>query len=69
MDLVPPAGTPASESAGRSFGAAILDENGAPVGFVLVFTRAGRLDRLEFASIVDRPLSTVPDPERLVSER
>jgi hypothetical protein len=50
-------------------GANILDEDQALVGFALLFLRAGRLDRLEFAPVREQPISAVPTPELLVSDR
>ncbi|MGA8115341.1 MAG: hypothetical protein WCA46_16880 [Actinocatenispora sp.] len=69
VDLVPPADVPASTSGIQRIDADIRTEDGAPVGFVLVSVQAGRLDRLEFASVVDDPIGAVPGPEQLASDR
>lgn len=69
MDLVPEESALPSATTALEIGANILDEDQALVGFALLFLQAGRLDRLEFASVREEPISAVPTPELLVSDR
>ncbi|MGC9671586.1 hypothetical protein ACNTMW_34250 [Planosporangium sp. 12N6] len=65
VDLVPPVDVPASSVTVQEIRANVLGEGQAFVGFLLVFLKAGRLDRLEFATVAEDPITVVPAPESL----